>query len=169
MLDVRSIQFLWQYMVHADREVIAALDTVEDTGFFAAQSMSWGSLAGQVAHAVRANEVWMERLKGQDVRYPSGPDQPTRSDVIDRWHAVHRAMLTYSTVQTEATLAEEIPLTTRAGGHFRLQRWAAMAHVADHATYHRGHLNTMIKTAGGTPSNVMLYPFAVSLGFGRAV
>jgi uncharacterized damage-inducible protein DinB len=37
-----------------------------------------------------------------------------------------------------------------------------MLHVADHATYHRGQLNSMIKLAGGTPSPVMLYPFAIS-------
>jgi len=32
-------------------------------------------------------------------------------------------------------------------------------HVVDHATYHRGQLNTMIRRAGGTPANTMYWSF----------
>jgi len=31
--------------------------------------------------------------------------------------------------------------------------------VVDHATYHRGQLNSMIRRAGGTPANTMYWSF----------
>jgi uncharacterized damage-inducible protein DinB len=44
-----------------------------------------------------------------------------------------------------------------------------MLHVADHATYHRGQLNTMIKKAGGKPSPVMVYTYGMEIGIGRSI
>jgi uncharacterized damage-inducible protein DinB len=55
---------------------------------------------------------------------------------------------------------------TRAGQPQTIAMWAAMLHVSDHATYHRGQINSMIKLVGGTPSRVMLYPFAGIYGDG---
>lgn len=166
MLDVTALEFLWQYMVHADREVIVALDAVDDANYFAARPISWGSLAAQVAHAVTADEVWLKRLQGHSVRYPSEPDTSTREGIIGRWHAVHRELLALLAAETPETLDGELSFVARTGKTFSVRRWAAMAHVADHATYHRGHLNTMIKNAGGAPTGVMLFTYAVSHGFG---
>ena len=42
-----------------------------------------------------------------------------------------------------------------------------MLHVSDHATYHRGQINSMIKRAGGTPSGVMVDTYGVQEGIGR--
>ncbi len=167
LIDVTAMKFLWQYMVFADQQVMAAAHSVDDAGYYAAQDISWGSLHKQIAHGVRAQAVWLKRLRGTDMRYPTEPETVSRQTLVDECESVNRELLSFAAEQTPDSLTEPIHFTSRAGQKFALARWAGMAHVADHATYHRGHINTMIKRAGGAPSGVMLYTFAISQGFGE--
>ncbi|HUB26491.1 MAG TPA: DinB family protein [Tepidisphaeraceae bacterium] len=60
-----------------------------------------------------------------------------------------------------------IRITTRAGKKLELPIGPPMLHICDHATYHRGQLNSMIKLAGGTPSPVMVSMYCLAMGIGR--
>ena len=85
------------------------------------------------------------------------------------WSKVHDSLLAFADAQTTETLQQTIRATSRIGKKFEIPKWAVMLHVADHATYHRGQLNSMIKLAGGKPSMAMAVPWAVSQGFGKAI
>jgi uncharacterized damage-inducible protein DinB len=161
MTDPKTLQFLWRYMAHADRQVAQAAATVSDDAYRRDQHISFGSIEKLLAHCAAAQSVWLRRLQGSDVPYADVPPPP-RNEVAARWADVHRLLLSFADAQTGESLAKPVSFHNRAGQPFTLPTGVVMLHVADHATYHRGQLNSMIKLAGGTPSPVMLYPFANS-------
>lgn len=166
MTDLQTIRFLWRYMVHADAQIIAAAATVSGEGYSREQNISFGSIEKLLNHAMLAQRTWLQRLNGLDVMYIDEP-APSRKELPGRWAAVHQELLAFADAQTPESLRTVIRSRNRGGKLFELARWAVMLHVADHATYHRGQLNSMIKLAGGTPSPVMVYPYSVAQGFGK--
>ena len=166
MNDVETIQFLWKYMVHADAQIAQAADTLSDEGYWREQNISFGSVGKLLHHAVMAQTTWLQRLNGLDVAYIDVP--PLARDVLPgRWAQVHQELLAFADAQTPASLATIVRSRNRAGTRFELPTWSVMLHVADHATYHRGQLNSMIKLTGGKPSPVMLYTYRLREGIGR--
>jgi uncharacterized damage-inducible protein DinB len=168
VIDPRTVELLWQYMVAADAEVLAAADSVGDEGYFREQGISLGSIHKLIVHAMDAQRIWLERLKGTVNPPFSDPDQIPRAGVRDRWAELHPKLVSFASEQTTQSLQTVMRFKTRKGDPMEMARGAIMLHVSDHATYHRGQLNSMIKLAGGKPSPVMVYTWAVGQGYGRA-
>lgn len=157
MTDPQTIQTLWRYMAYADEQILAAAETVpvanDDKDF----RISAGSVRKVLTHCYQAQLRWMARMTA--VAAP--PDvTPTREQLPAMWRASHQTMLDFAAGQTAASLAAIVQSTDRSGAPFALPLGMCMLHVADHATYHRGQLNSLIKLAGGKPSGVMFFGFA---------
>lgn len=166
MTDIETIRFLWRYMVHADRQIAAAAATVTEDAFAQDQDISFGSIQKLVNHAMTAQKVWLRRLSGEDVAYVDELP-PSLHEVATRWEAIHRGLLEFAESQTSESIQRLIRSRTRTGRRFEVPAWAVMLHVSDHATYHRGQLNSMIRRGGGKPSPVMLYTHSVEEKIGR--
>jgi uncharacterized damage-inducible protein DinB len=99
--------------------------------------------------------VWLSRWQGTPpTRMDDESDHPTRELLADRWPALHRELLDFARAQTAASLATVLHTTRTNGEAFAMLLGDMLLHVADHCTYHRGQLNSMIKLAGG----VTAYP-----------
>lgn len=59
--------------------------------------------------------------------------------------------------QTADSLAADVAFNDLSGRPAAGPLGEQMLHVVDHATYHRGQLNSMIKLAGGTPATIMYW------------
>jgi uncharacterized damage-inducible protein DinB len=162
MTDASTIQLLWKYMAFADDRIAEAAATVDDPGFVWEQGISFGSVAKLLSHAMTAQKVWLNRLKGNPVVYADEP-LPPRDQIGKAWSAIHADLLRFAIDLTPEILNRPIRSQNRAGQKFEMPTWAVMLHVADHATYHRGQLNTMIKKAGGKPSPVMVYTYGMEI------
>jgi uncharacterized damage-inducible protein DinB len=168
MTRLETIQQLWQWMIAADREVLAASNAVDDPGFIWDQGISFGSLHKLLAHAMIAQRTWLSRLKGNDIPYPRGEPIPDRAALPGAWGKVQTELMEFANSRTEASLDANIR-STNPMGTFEAPTWATMLHVADHATYHRGQINTMIKHAGGKPPGSMFFAYAIGAGIGKKV
>ena len=166
-IDPPTLELLWRYMAHADEQEIAAVATVPDEAYFRDQGISFGSIHKLLVHSYDAQRVWRERLEGNASPTFSDSSQITRDGLPDLWRQSHQRLLDFASQQTADSLKHVHRFRTRKGDPYEMSRGAVMLHVCDHATYHRGQLNTMIKLAGGTPSPVMLYTWALQQGFGR--
>jgi uncharacterized damage-inducible protein DinB len=169
MTEPKTIQFLWQYMAHADGQVLAAADPLSDEAYFREQGISFGSVHKLIVHCLSAHHTWLQRLNGVSNPLHLNPAEIVRSHIDGRWAAAHQSLLAFADAQTPASLAQEIESTNRKGEKFRMPIGLCMLHVSDHATYHRGQINSMIKLADGTPSPVMIYTYGISQGIGRRV
>ena len=167
-IDPRTLELLWQYMVYADGQEIAAAATAQEDAYFREQGISFGSIHKLMVHCYDAQRVWLERLEGAPSPAFSDPAQVAREAVSHLWRESHQRLLAFAAEQTAESLKQVHRFRTRKGDPYEMSRGAVMLHVCDHASYHRGQLNSMIKLAGGTPSPVMFYTWALDQGFGRA-
>ena len=156
MTDPTTIQLLWRYMARADQQIAQAAATVPDDAYRRDQQISLGSIEKLLAHCLNAQRVWLARLTGSPMPALNAPPPP-RDQVAAAWADVHATLLAFADAQTPATLTRLVAFRNFKGHDFELPVGLLMLHVADHATYHRGQLNSMIKLAGGTPSPVMFY------------
>ena len=147
------IRHLFEYMRWADEQVVLAARTLGDEAYYCAQPISLGSVHNLLVHGLAAQQAWLARWRGGTVdRLLDHTDIPTREALSERWPMVLTALFGFLDDQTPATLATPLTYRNLRGETCTQPLGNLMIHVADHATYHRGQINSMIKLAGGTPS-----------------
>lgn len=149
------LQSMFDYVRWADQQMLAAGRSVPDEGYYKDQQISHGSVHKLLVHAMAAEWIWLSRWRGESpTRLENHEDYPTRDALMQRWPLVHSAITDFLGTQSPKSLAREVQYRNTRGELFSLPLADLMLHVIDHATYHRGQLNTLIKRAGGQPSNI---------------
>jgi uncharacterized damage-inducible protein DinB len=158
------IRSLFQYMQWADELLIRAADAVPDDAYHLHRGISHGSIHGLLVHCMAAQTVWLRRWQGDgDARIECETDYPTRASLLARWPGVHRSLFEFLDAQTHQTLDRHVVARNTYGESFSLPLGATMLHLVDHATYHRGQLNSMLKLAGAQPTAPYLQRYLASL------
>lgn len=152
--DKPTLRGLFGYMRWADELMMSTAGTVGDEAYYADRGFSLGSIHKLLVHGLAAQRIWLTRWRGgMPPRIETDADHPTRALLEARWPAMHDELSAFLEAQTDATLAAEVQGINAFGEPFSLPLGGLMNHVVDHATYHRGQINSMIKLAGGTPCN----------------
>lgn len=149
MLDKSDLGRLLDYTVWANHRALraAALRSVSD--FRRDLGSSHGGVRGTLAHMMSAEAIWLDRWKGV-----SGArlfDEAEFKDVValrDRWTAIeeHRAAWLKSLRKDAAT--ETIHYKNLEGRSFEAPLWQLVQHVANHSSYHRGQVTTLLRILG---------------------
>jgi uncharacterized damage-inducible protein DinB len=168
LIDPDTLKLLWDYMIHADLQMLKAAGALSLEACNREQGISAGSVHKLLVHCMDAQGIWLERLKGAKNPPLADPARISSDELLKRWPEQHSHLRAFAAEQTIESLNGVLRFRTRKNDPFELTRGACMLHVADHSTYHRGQLNSMIKLAGGTPSNIMLFTWSIEQGFGRA-
>jgi uncharacterized damage-inducible protein DinB len=143
------------FMRWGDSQMILAARSVNDEGYYREQGMSLGSIHKLMVHAMAAQWIWLCRWRGETPdRIETSDDYPTRQALEQHWPLVHAAMFDFFGLQSSRGLEKIVEYRNTRGEVFAVPLYELILHVVDHATYHRGQLNSMIKRAGGTPVTV---------------
>ena len=125
---------------------------------------SFPSMRLTLLHLLQADYRWLHRLKGFPI-----VDVPTAWQHAD----VHTLLTTWISVQEQLVsrvkeIAPEgnknVKFTTAKGDSYELPLADVIAHVVNHATYHRGQLVNMMRMAGEKPESTDYFLFAVTGG-----
>jgi uncharacterized damage-inducible protein DinB len=159
---------LVEFMIWGDEAILKAAASVPAERYMQDFGVSAGSLHKLLLHAMGAQWVWVQRLR----RVPSPqfitPEEvPTREALAARWATVHAAVREFVAGQTPEMLATPLTFRNFKGIEFSGTVGQLLMHVTDHATYHRGQQNTLIKMGGGTPVDVFYYQWSVWHGPGK--
>lgn len=153
---------LFEYVRWGDHECLLAARSVSDQEYFREQPISHGSLHKQLVHMMVAEWLWLSRWRGStNAKAETVEDYPTRMAVEQRWPLVHAALLDFVAHQTPSSLARNVTYRTSRGDLVTLPLASLMIHVIDHAAYHRGQLNTMIRRAGGQPRSISFHAYSL--------
>ncbi|HSU68732.1 MAG TPA: DinB family protein [Tepidisphaeraceae bacterium] len=104
MNDPKTIEFLWKYVAHADGQVLAAADTLDDRGYFLDQGISFGSVHNMLVHCLSAQASWLQRLNQVGNPPMLDPATVSRGEIAGRWGALHQELLAFAAAQTPASL-----------------------------------------------------------------
>jgi len=162
MTDKSHIRKLIGYMIWADEQMCAAAGALSDEEYHREQGISLGSVHKLLVHGMAAQWLWLLRWKNEPpIKIETEALYPTRESLTRRWPHVHAALLGFLEEQTESTLAVIVSYRNSRGEAMSLPLGILMVYLVDHATYHRGQINSMIKRAGGKPWGGSMYMYMI--------
>jgi uncharacterized damage-inducible protein DinB len=149
MLDKEGAGRLLEYTVWANHRVMRVAATVAVDDFKRDLGSSHGGVRGTLTHMMGAEWIWLERFKG--VSPTRGLDESEFADVValrDRWTIIEEHRADWFGSLREADLAAPVSFRTLAGVAYETPLWQLLQHVANHATYHRGQVITLLRQLG---------------------
>lgn len=147
----------------ADERLLTACGRLTDEQYAREVGGSFPSIRATMAHHAGALWAWGRRFEGHLVKA-----LPTQAEVPDVATAVRLIAEGYEMVLREASRpAEELNqiFTFRRmnGQVVSLWRWAALRHVVNHGTYHRGQIANMMRQVGAAPPSTDVLLWAIEL------
>jgi uncharacterized damage-inducible protein DinB len=154
-----DIQLLFEYDRWANKCVLQAASTLSAEQFTRDLSGSFKSVRDTLVHIVSGEWGWLTIFKEQSLTPEFVTDLWTRigttfdpnayrdvGAVRVKWGEVEREQIDFVSAVTDESLARMLPIRTT---HLRLGH--LMQHMANHSTYHRGQVSTMMRQLGGKP------------------
>jgi uncharacterized damage-inducible protein DinB len=152
MTNKDALRRLLEYTVWANHRAVRCAVTLSPEEFRRDMGLSHGGLRGTLTHMMSAEWIWLERFKG--VSPDRVIDEAEFSDLMslrDRWTAVEEHRAAWFEALDEEAIRDRIAYRTTAGVEHEAPLWQLIQHVANHASYHRGQVITIIRLLGATP------------------
>lgn len=146
MSDARHLQMLMRYSVWANERLFATLATVPETELVADRDIVFGNILRTLNHVHAMDFVWKSHLLGE----PHGlatrnPDYcPPFAELRDTQVQMDRWYLDYIAALPAAALEEPVDFAFIDGDRGAMTRGEILLHVANHRTYHRGHVAALM-------------------------
>ena len=141
------------YKAWASRLLYEALDTLPAGIVEAKQKIVFGSILRTLHHTCVMDEVWRANLLGKphghQTRNPASC--PPLGELVASQVALDEWFHRYGERLADRELSEPVEFTFIDGGPGWMTRFEILAHVVNHATYHRGHVAAMLYEAGFAP------------------
>jgi uncharacterized damage-inducible protein DinB len=160
----QTICYLIDYMVWADREVLAACAELGTEELHRDLSISHTGIFGTLQHMFIAEHDWLARLRHSMTSpttetppvlfYPSPDPGPDLPGLLELWPSVWEGFAQYADSLQESELDAEFA----AMGH-RVPRRKLLMHVVNHATLHRGQIVGMFRQLGHQPPSTDLFTY----------
>jgi uncharacterized damage-inducible protein DinB len=130
--------------------VLAAARALSTEQYERPMGNSFSSVRDTLNHIYQAEWIWYSRWNGTS---PTGfPGQfPDNATIAARWSDLERQVRDYLGEQDEAGLGRVISYRLISGKESSSPLWHMVAHVVNHATYHRGQVATLLRQLGASP------------------
>jgi len=141
---------LFKYDAWATDHQLAVIKNLSDVQYEKDLGSSHRGIQGTITHLYGAQRVWLSRWngKGQNAM-PDG--LLTLNGLRDRFSILHNELLEYTEGLSDEKLRASFAYRDLRGNPYSQPLWQQMQHVANHSTYHRGQITTMLRQLGVTP------------------
>jgi uncharacterized damage-inducible protein DinB len=151
---------LFAYDAWANRRSLGACAALTPEQFTRDLGSSFHSVRDTLAHIVGAQFVWLERFHG---RVPAGllpaADFPDIATLSARSNEIQQGLSDYVNQISAEDLTGSFEYRDLKGNSHRNVRWHALQHLANHGTYHRGQITTLLRQLGAKPVSTDLIAF----------
>ena len=152
-MSLKDIEELFDYDSWANGLVFDAAARLADEELRRDLSTSHESVFGTLVHIVGAEEVWLARWQKEPAKgLPAVSEFETLDALRSRWEGIRRERDAFvSSLEGDDALADELEVTTLAGGAYRHTFQEMFHHVVNHSSYHRGQIVTLLRQLGAEP------------------
>ncbi len=153
---------LFEYNDWANARLLACAAELPGDAWSRDLGGGYPTMLSLVAHMVGAERVWLIRWKGDTPKgRPAWMSDPTPSVLRDALAEVQRERTAFLRAVSADDLARPISYTLMNGSGTTLPLATLVWHTANHSTYHRGQLASMLRRLGAAPPSTDLLVFAV--------
>lgn len=160
-MNVEDVRTLYSYTEWANARIIETLRGMSGEQFTRTIESSFPSLRDTLAHIVMAEWIWLRRWKGESPdAVPAWTEAgPSLDTIVDHLRAIEAERRELLDSLRDEDLRRDIAYRSIKGDPFTTRLDHQLAHVANHSTYHRGQITTMMRQVGVTPpsTDMILY------------
>lgn len=151
-MDLQSIQAFYAYNRWANARVLDAVSKLSAEQFNRDLENSFRSVRETLVHILSAEWIWLERWNGTSPKSMLGADELSDVEAIrKRWDKVENERADFIRSLSEEKLATPVSYVNTRGQSFAYPLWQMLVHVANHSTYHRGQITTLLRQVGAKP------------------
>lgn len=156
----QEFRTLYEYDAWANGRTLNACATLTPEQFTRNLGNSFGSVRDTLVHILGAQIVWIERLSGgAPAGLPSPDGFPDLGSVRAKWQEIEPKLHAYVNSLTGPDLDRVLEYSNLKGVAFRDQISYILQHLANHGSYHRGQITTLLRQLGATPVNTDMIGF----------
>lgn len=147
--DVRKV---YDYNEWANARFLADLEALRPDQLTAHVESSFPSLLATMGHLIAAEWIWLSRWQGHNpTAFPEWLIEPTLEDLRARLRKVESERADFLAGLSQDDLETNVDYRNLSGTAFSHRLLDLLLHVANHSTYHRGQLTTMLRQVGASP------------------
>jgi len=147
--DVRQ---LFDYNHWANNRALEAAAQLADEQFVKPLGSSFSSVRDTLAHICGGEIVWLERFHGTSPStFPDTSGLQTLTALREFWKPYAKKLFEFANSVSQSDLDHVFEYKTFNFGVYKNPLWQSMQHLANHGTYHRGQVATMLRQLGAKP------------------
>jgi len=160
-MDLNDFRLLYDFNTWANRLTLEACASLDSDQFLRELGSSFSSVRDTLAHLYGAEWIWHERFLG---RVPAGglpkaTDFPDFASLRDRLSEMDATLVDYVAALKPEDLARVVEFKTVTSGLISASLAHFLQHLANHGTYHRGQIATMLRQLGTKANGTDLIRF----------
>ncbi len=165
MISLEVLRELYDYNYWARDRQLEACAALSSEQFLRPMGSSFTSVRDTLAHVMGSEWIWLERWRGRSPRTLPGVseglpvaeifrrwnDQFSTADAIrERWGGIEADLRAYLFALDEQALLRDLVYVNIHGKAWTYALWRTLLHVANHGTYHRGQITTLLRQLGSS-------------------
>ena len=144
-----QIATLYEYTRWATEKTLESCAPLSSEDLRRPTGDSFGSVHATLTHLYGADWVWLERWHGRSPRALPKPEELESFEALSsRWREVQDGQRAFVKTMTPARMDETLTYVNFAGQTCTYALGETMLHVANHGTYHRGQVVTLLRQLG---------------------
>lgn len=160
MITSEDLRTLFAYDAWANRRMLEACGALPAEQFTRDLGSSFRSVRDTLAHILGAQWLWLERFRGRSpATLPSADQYADLSALRARWTPFESELLSYVNGLSAGDLERSFDYRDTKGTSHSSLLWQTLQHLANHGTYHRGQVTTMLRQLGAKPIGTDLIGF----------
>jgi uncharacterized damage-inducible protein DinB len=160
MITPEHARTLFSYDAWANRRMLEACAALSHEQFTHDLGSSFRSVRDTLAHIMGAEWLWLERFRGRSPALLPGGDQfGDLASLRARWAEFESELLSYVNGLSAADLERSFDYRDTKGNPHSNLLWQTLQHLANHGTYHRGQVTTLLRQLGAKAVSTDLIGF----------
>jgi uncharacterized damage-inducible protein DinB len=146
------VRQLFDYNAWANQRSMDAAAQLSDEQFVKPLGSSFPSVRDTLVHICGAEWIWLERFLGRSPSsIPNESSVQTVAALREHWRPQGQRLLSFVSGLTQSDLDRVFEYKTINFGMYQNPMWQSLQHLANHGTYHRGQIATLLRQLGGKP------------------
>jgi uncharacterized damage-inducible protein DinB len=159
-MTLEEVRILFDYDCWANHRVLDACAALTEEQFLRELGGSFASVRGTLVHVLGCEWVWLERWRGRSPSALWPVEQfPSLTAVRVRWGEVERDLRAFLDGLAPADVDRQFDYRTTSGAASSNPFWQMFQHFANHGSYHRGQVTTLLRQLGAKPAATDLIVF----------
>ena len=151
-MNLADIRQLYAYTEWANGRILESIRGLSEEERTRPLQSSFPTIRATMAHIVMAEWVWLQRWKGiSPTGIPEWAKDAALEIIEENLHAIEAERAALIDSLDDDALQRELSYRKIDGSDHVHRILDLMLHVANHSTYHRGQLTTMLRQVGATP------------------